>query len=103
MAFLVSIPIAIAARVAGASPDVRVGIVVVATAALSPMVFLRLRARRRRAWAKRWQGPARMYRVMPPAPAQVAGGILIVDRGYLQSMLPGARYQFADDPSGFLL
>ena len=103
IALLVSFPIAMAAQLAGASSDVCVCIFAGATAALFPVVFMILRARRRREWMKEWEGPAHMYRAVPRAPAQVAGDWLIEDRGYLQRLLPGYRYQFADDPSGYLL
>lgn len=103
LGFLAALPVAVAVWVAGVSPQARAGILVVAGAALSPVIFLALRIRRRRAWQKRWQGPALMYRSVPPAPVQVVADCLIEDRGSLRSMPPGARYQFADDPSGFLL
>lgn len=103
IAYLVSIPVVIAARMAGVSGDVSISIMCGAIAALSPIVFMILRARHRREWMKKWQGPAYMYRRVPPAPAQVAGGFLVEDRGYLKRLLPGYRYQFADDPSGYFL
>ena len=103
IAFLASLPILIVARRAGASDDVLAAILFGVTAALSPIVFMILRVRNRRKWMKKWQGPAHMYRVVPAAPMQAAGGFAIEDRGYLQGLIRGYKYIFADDPSGLLM
>lgn len=103
IAFMVSALISIAAFVAGVSSDYRYVIIFGSTAILSPIVFMILSARREREWLKKWQGPAHMYRAVPPTPTRVAGGVMVEDRGYLERLIPGYRYQFADEPSGRLL
>lgn len=68
LAMVVSLPVPIVCWVMGASPDVRVGAFAAGIVAVYPVAFLWLRARRRREWAKEWQGPARMFRAMPLDP-----------------------------------
>ncbi|MBK5115460.1 MAG: hypothetical protein JJE23_00920 [Thermoleophilia bacterium] len=94
---LVSLPVPIVCWVMGASPDARVGAFAAGIVAVYLVAFLWLRARRRREWAKEWQGPARMFRAMPPS-IHMVGDDWIQDRGHLRAIHPDAKYIF-DEPA----